>query len=69
MSKGTVSDKVAAFIVSVQDNPVYNLEALRNLVGMVNVAKKKECLAVIGKYTTILEGQTKIFFQELPASF
>lgn len=50
MSKGTVSDKVAAFTVSVQDNPIYSLDALRNLVSMVNVAKKKECIAVIGKF-------------------
>lgn len=50
MAKGTVSDKVAAFTVSVQDNPVCNLDALRNLVTMVNVAKKKECIAVIGIY-------------------
>lgn len=49
MAKGTVSDKIAAFTVTIQDNPVCNLEALRNLVGMVKVSKKKECIAVIGK--------------------
>lgn len=48
MSKGTISDKVAAFTVTIQDNPVCNLEPLRNLVGMVKVSKKKECTAVIG---------------------
>lgn len=49
MSKGTVSDKIAALTVTIQDNPVSNLEPLRNLVGMVKVSKKKECIAVIGK--------------------
>lgn len=48
MAKGTVSDKIAAFTVTIQDNPVCNLEPLRNLVGMVKVSKKKECIAVIG---------------------
>lgn len=51
MSKGTISDKVAAFTVTIQDNPVCNLECLRNLVGMVKVSKKKECIAVIGNPT------------------
>lgn len=53
MSKGTVSDRIAANTVTIQDNPVCNLENIRNLVGMVKVGKKKECVAVIGK---------KIFF-------
>lgn len=48
MSKGTISDKIAAFTVTIQDNPVCNIETLRNLVGMVKVGKKKECVAVIG---------------------
>lgn len=49
MSKGTVSDKVAAYIVTIQDSPVSNLETLRNLVGMVKVGKKREYIVVIGK--------------------
>ncbi|KAJ8957550.1 hypothetical protein NQ318_020589 [Aromia moschata] len=47
MSKGTVSDKIAAHTISIQDNPVCNLDKIRNLVGMVKVGKKKECIAVI----------------------
>lgn len=50
MSKGTVSDKIAAYTVAIQDNPVCNLDTLRNLVGLVKVGKKKECIAVIGLY-------------------
>ncbi|KAJ8976913.1 hypothetical protein NQ317_014085 [Molorchus minor] len=47
MTKGTISDKIAAHTLSIQDNPVCNLERIRNLVGMVKVGKKKECTAVI----------------------
>lgn len=50
MAKGTVSDKIAAHTVSIQDNPLCNLETVRNLVGMVKVGKKKECTSVIGMY-------------------
>lgn len=51
MSKGTASDRVAAAVVTIQDNPVYNLPSLRNLVSSVKVSKKKECLTVMGKLT------------------
>lgn len=54
MSKGTVSDRIAANTVSIQDNPVCNLENIRNLVGMVKVGKKKECVSVIGKNSQYL---------------
>ncbi|GLV42792.1 uncharacterized protein CBL_03532 [Carabus blaptoides fortunei] len=47
MSKGTVSDKVAAYTVLIQDDPVCNLATLRNLINMVKVGKKKECLIVM----------------------
>lgn len=53
LSKGTISDKIAANVVTIQDNPVCNLENIRNLVGMVKVGKKKECTAVIGKILDI----------------
>ncbi|XP_065161125.1 CCAAT/enhancer-binding protein zeta-like [Atheta coriaria] len=47
MSKGTVSDKIAAYTILIQDSPVFNLETIRNAIGMVKVGKKKECVAVI----------------------
>ncbi|CAH0547490.1 unnamed protein product [Brassicogethes aeneus] len=47
MNKGTVSDKIAAHTVAIQENPVSNLETIRNLVSMVKVGKKKECTSVI----------------------
>lgn len=49
LSKGTVGDKIAAHTVLIQENPVGNLENIRNLVGMVKVGKKKECMEVMGK--------------------
>lgn len=48
MNKGTVSDKIAAFVVAIQNNPMYSIEQLRQLISMVKVSKKKECTAVIG---------------------
>lgn len=32
-----------------QDNPIYNLTALRNLVNNVKPAKKKDGIVIIGK--------------------
>jgi ribosome biogenesis protein MAK21 len=53
MSKGTVSDKIAAFTVFIQDNPVCSLDTLHNLVNMVKVGKKKECIMVIDTLTEL----------------
>ncbi|KAF2904304.1 hypothetical protein ILUMI_01869 [Ignelater luminosus] len=47
MAKGVTSDKIAAFIVAIQDDPIHNLDTLSNLVGMVKVGKKKECIIVV----------------------
>ncbi|XP_018569257.1 CCAAT/enhancer-binding protein zeta [Anoplophora glabripennis] len=58
MAKGTISDKIAAHTVSIQDNPLCNLETIRNLVGMVKVGKKKEC-------TTVIEILTELFLSDL----
>ncbi|GJQ67721.1 hypothetical protein Trydic_g16541 [Trypoxylus dichotomus] len=51
--KGTVSDKIAASIVLIQDSPITNLDMLRNLVSMVKVGKKKECTVVIDTLTEL----------------
>lgn len=48
MAKGTVSDKVAAYTVLIQDDPICNLSTIQNLISMVKVGKKKECVVVIG---------------------
>ncbi|CAH1979936.1 unnamed protein product [Acanthoscelides obtectus] len=48
LSKGTISDKIAAHTLLIQENPMCNLETLRNLIGLVKVSKKKECIAAMG---------------------
>lgn len=53
MFKGTVSDKIAASTVTIQDNPICSLNILQSLVNMVKVGKKKECIIVIGKHEKI----------------
>ncbi|XP_019763522.2 CCAAT/enhancer-binding protein zeta [Dendroctonus ponderosae] len=58
MNKGTVADKIAAHTVSIQDNPICNLETLRNMVNMVKVGKKKECF-------TVMETLTELFISSL----
>ncbi|XP_076272674.1 nucleolar complex protein 1 [Rhynchophorus ferrugineus] len=58
MNSGTVSDRIAAHTVAIQDNPICSLETLRNLVNMVKVGKKKECL-------TVMETLTELFLSDL----
>lgn len=47
LQQGTISDKIAASIVLVQDNPKYNLSRLISLVSQVKGAKHNQCSMVI----------------------
>ncbi|KAL6437186.1 hypothetical protein ACFW04_005035 [Cataglyphis niger] len=47
LQQGTTSDKIAASIVLVQDNPKYNLGRLTSLVSQVRGAKHNQCSMVI----------------------
>ncbi|KOC64166.1 CCAAT/enhancer-binding protein zeta [Habropoda laboriosa] len=47
LTQGTTSDKVAAAIILVQDNPKYNLARLTMLVNQVSVAKHNQCNMII----------------------
>ncbi|XP_017879912.1 CCAAT/enhancer-binding protein zeta isoform X2 [Ceratina calcarata] len=47
LSQGTTSDKVAAGIVLIQDNPKYNLARLTMLINQVKVAKHNQCSMII----------------------
>ncbi|XP_011881927.1 PREDICTED: CCAAT/enhancer-binding protein zeta [Vollenhovia emeryi] len=47
LQKGTTSDKIAASIVVVQDNPKYNLSRLMSLVSQVRSAKHNQCGMII----------------------
>lgn len=47
LQKGTTSDKVAASVILIQDNPKYNLGRLVSLVSQVRGAKHNQCSMVI----------------------
>ncbi|XP_078050886.1 nucleolar complex protein 1 [Augochlora pura] len=47
LTQGTRSDKIAAAIVFVQDNPKYSLARLTMLINQVRVAKHNQCIMVI----------------------
>lgn len=53
MSKGTVSDKIAAHIIAIQDGSMYTLPLLRNLINLAKVSKKNECIMVIDTLTDL----------------
>ncbi|CAL1289576.1 unnamed protein product [Larinioides sclopetarius] len=44
LQAGTLSDKISAHTMLIQDSPIYNLNSLENLIGMVNTKGKRECL-------------------------
>ncbi|VVC94542.1 unnamed protein product [Leptidea sinapis] len=54
LNKGTIGDRVAAATILIQDNPLYNLTALRNLVGGVKPAKKKDGIVIIDALSELL---------------
>lgn len=47
LTQGTTSDKIAAAIVLVQDNPKYNLNRLTMLINQVRVVKHHQCNMII----------------------
>ncbi|XP_076278101.1 nucleolar complex protein 1 [Lasioglossum baleicum] len=47
LTQGTTSDKIAAAIVLVQDNPKHNLARLTMLINQVRIAKHNQCIMVI----------------------
>ncbi|XP_060808069.1 CCAAT/enhancer-binding protein zeta [Amyelois transitella] len=54
LNKGAIGDRVAAATILIQDNPVYNLTALRNLINSVKPAKKKDGIIVIDALSELL---------------
>lgn len=48
MKMGTLPDKMAAFVVKIQDSPVHNLHHLQTLISMVKVQSKQQCLSAAG---------------------
>ncbi|KAJ9588204.1 hypothetical protein L9F63_018425, partial [Diploptera punctata] len=53
MNKGTVSDRIAAHTIAIQDGPMFTLPLLRNLISMAKVSKKNECNLVIDTLTDL----------------
>ncbi|XP_073965864.1 CCAAT/enhancer-binding protein zeta-like [Choristoneura fumiferana] len=54
LNKGAIGDRVAAATILIQDNPIYNMNALRNLVNNVKPAKKKDGLVIIDALSELL---------------
>ncbi|XP_061725077.1 LOW QUALITY PROTEIN: CCAAT/enhancer-binding protein zeta [Cydia pomonella] len=54
LNKGAIGDRVAAATILIQDNPIYNMTALRNLVNNVKPAKKKDGLVIIDALSELL---------------
>ncbi|XP_052742674.1 CCAAT/enhancer-binding protein zeta [Bicyclus anynana] len=54
LTKGTIADRVAAATILIQDNPIYNLTALRNLINGVKPAKKKDGIVIIDALSELL---------------
>ncbi|GBP29176.1 hypothetical protein EVAR_17714_1 [Eumeta japonica] len=54
LNKGAIGDRVAAATVLIQDNPLYNLTALRNLINNVKPAKKRDGIVIIDALSELL---------------
>lgn len=48
MSSGTLSDKISALTLSVQESPVHNMKALENLVGLARKRSRGQAVEVLG---------------------
>lgn len=48
MKSGTIPDRMAAFIVRIQDSPIHNLNYLQHLISMVKVQGKQQCIMTAG---------------------
>ncbi len=48
MSTGTLSDKISALTLSVQESPVHNMKALESLVGLAGKRSRGQAIEVLG---------------------
>ena len=44
LKSGTLSDKISAYVVMLQESPVHNLQALHSLISMVSVKSRRPCM-------------------------
>jgi ribosome biogenesis protein MAK21 len=54
MSSGTVSDKISALTLSVQESPVHNMKALEGLVGLARKRSRGQAVEVLGALKDLL---------------
>jgi len=64
MSQGVNRDKVAAMLLALQEDPMYNLNALHKLISFVKPGNKN-CATVIGESSLIISIFEEKIFDEL----
>jgi hypothetical protein len=47
LNKGTIGDKLSANAVLIQESAVHNLKSLENIISLVKLNKKRECMLAI----------------------
>ena len=47
MQKGTLTDKISANVVTLQEAPVHNLSILQNLISMVSIKSRRPCMMAV----------------------
>ncbi|KAL9044639.1 MAG: hypothetical protein Q9214_002238 [Letrouitia sp. 1 TL-2023] len=76
MSSGTLSDKISALTLSVQESPVHNMKALENLVSLAGKRSRSQAVEVLGALKdlfgtgSLLPSNRKLlFFEQQPGVF
>lgn len=54
MSSGTLSDKISALTLSVQESPIHNMKALENLLGLAQKRSRGQAVEVLGALKDLL---------------
>ncbi|KAH7635169.1 CBF/Mak21 family-domain-containing protein [Sordaria sp. MPI-SDFR-AT-0083] len=54
MSSGTLSDKVSALTLSIQESPLHNQKAFENLIGLAGKKSRSQALAALGALVDLL---------------
>lgn len=54
MSSGTLSDKISALTLSVQESPIHNMRALENLLGLARKRSRAQAVEVLGALKDLL---------------
>ena len=70
LKSGTLTDKISAYSVLLQENPVANLASLEQLISMISLKSRRPCLMAIGKNHGIiplksLKNNNLLFFCEM----